>query len=286
MKKIRIRFAAVALMLLASNTVSAQVNYSQQDVDEMSYNLGFVQAEGLKEYLETEMHMDLNHLDSFVNGLLGKDNDSVVKDEDAYDMGVVVGHSMQNTMLPAINQELFDDSLANRIPLKLFMDGFIKGINASKGEFEKAQKISSEKMKFIKTEELLQIYGDNKAAGEKYLEENIHKEGVHVLPSGVQYRIIRKGSGPIPTNKDSVKVDYLGGNIEGIDIGCTYETGEPMTIKCSEAIKGFGEALTHMPVGSVWEVSIPQDQAYAEQEQDHIKPFSALIFLIELISIE
>lgn len=120
---------------------------------------------------------------------------------------------------------------------------------------------------------------------DEFLEENRRREGVHELPGGVQYRVIRDGSGPKPALSDSMRVNYVGWTLDGTKIGGTYES-EPMVVRCSDTSQGFGEALTHMSVGAVWEVCIPQDQAYAEREMEGIKPFSGLTFQLELISIE
>ena len=285
MRRINFRIGLLALLLQSVQVAEGQVRYSQQDVDTLSYNLGMTNAKGLKDYLETEMGMNMNHLDSFVNGLRDKDNDAAEKDDDAYNMGAVVLRSILGTTLPAINHELFGDSLANRIAPGIFIDGFIKGITATDEAYERADNVFNEKAKLIKTEEMLQIYGDNKVAGERFLEENRRREGVHELPSGVQYRVIRDGSGPKPAPSDSVRVNYVGWTLDGTKRGSTYGK-EPMVVRCSDTIRGFGEALTHMPVGAVWEVYIPQDKAYAEREVEGIKPFSALTFQVELISIE
>lgn len=105
----------VLLFMLVSETISAQVKYSQQDVNEMSYNLGITHAKGLKAYLETEMQMDIKHLDSFIMGLQGTTNNSIDKDEDAYNIGSEVYQSTIKTMISSINQELFGDSLAEHV---------------------------------------------------------------------------------------------------------------------------------------------------------------------------
>jgi FKBP-type peptidyl-prolyl cis-trans isomerase FklB len=82
-----------------------------------------------------------------------------------------------------------------------------------------------------------------------------------------------------------VKVHYEGKTIDGNVFYSSYKRGEPITLRCNQTIKGWTDAMVHMPAGSVWEVYIPQDQAYGEREQNIIKPFSALIFKIELIEV-
>ena len=90
----------------------------------------------------------------------------------------------------------------------------------------------------------------------------------------------------MPKDTSLVKVHYEGKTIDGTVFDSSYKRGEPTTLRANQVIKGWTEALVHMPVGSVWEVYIPQNMAYGAQEQPQIKPFSALIFKIELVSIE
>ena len=137
----------------------------------------------------------------------------------------------------------------------------------------------------VKARELEKTYGPNKVAGEKFLAENAKKEGVKTLANGVQYKVIKEGTGAIPTDTSLVKVHYEGRLINDSIFDSSYKRGEPTTFRANQVIKGWTEALCHMPAGSVWEVYIPQDQAYGEREQNIIKPFSALIFKIELIEV-
>ena len=129
-------------------------------------------------------------------------------------------------------------------------------------------------------------YAPNKEAGEKFMAENKKKAGVVCLPSGVQYKVIKEGNGPLPKDTSMVNVQYEGKTIDGKVFDSSYQRKQPAKFRANQVIKGWTEALTHMPVGSVWEVYIPQNLAYADQESGPIKPFSALIFKIELLSIE
>ena len=133
---------------------------------------------------------------------------------------------------------------------------------------------------------MMKQYGPNKEKGEKFLAENAKKEGVKTLPSGVQYKVIKEGTGSIPADTSKVKVNYEGRTIDGKVFDSSYKRNQPLTLRCNQTIKGWTDAMVHMPVGSVWEVYIPQNLAYGEREQGDIKPFSVLIFKIELLSIE
>ena len=105
------------------------------------------------------------------------------------------------------------------------------------------------------------------------------------MPSGLQYKVIKEGSGAIPSDTTMVKVHYEGRTIDGKVFESSYKNGQPVEIQPKQFIKGWTEALTHMPAGSVWEVYIPQNLGYGERQAGDIKPFSTLIFKIELISV-
>ena len=98
--------------------------------------------------------------------------------------------------------------------------------------------------------------------------------------------MLKEGNGPLPKDTSMVKVHYEGKTIDGEVFDSSYKKGQPVDLRANQVIKGFTEALVHMPVGSVWEVYIPQDMAYGERQAGQIKPFSALTFKIELLGIK
>lgn len=126
----------------------------------------------------------------------------------------------------------------------------------------------------------------NKAAGEKFLEENGTREGVVVLDSGVQYRIIESGNGGSPTETDSVVVHYRGRLLDGSEFDSSYSRGQPAELGVGQVIPGWQQALQLMPVGSKWEVWIPASLAYGAQGAGSIGPNETLHFDIELIEIK
>ena len=136
----------------------------------------------------------------------------------------------------------------------------------------------------LKANEML--YGANKKAGEKFLSENGKKKDVVTLPSGVQYKVIKAGNGKIPGDTSRVKVHYEGRTINGKVFDSSYKRGVPTEFRCNQVIKGWTDALAHMPEGSSWEVYIPQELAYGERQQGaDIEPYSMLIFKIELLKV-
>jgi FKBP-type peptidyl-prolyl cis-trans isomerase FklB len=123
------------------------------------------------------------------------------------------------------------------------------------------------------------------AEGAKFLSLNSMKEGVVSLPSGLQYKILKQGTGAIPKSTDQVKTHYSGTLIDGTKFDSSYDRGQPATFGVTQVIKGWVEALQIMPEGSKWELYIPHQLAYGSQGQGSIPPYSALIFQIELIEI-
>ena len=124
-------------------------------------------------------------------------------------------------------------------------------------------------------------------AGEKFLAENAKKPGVKVLPSGLQYKVIKAGQGEVPKATDEVEVIYEGRLIDGTVFDATSKHGGAATDKfrAGSLIKGWTEALTMMPVGSKWQLYIPYELAYGERQAGQIPPYSTLVFDLELVSI-
>ena len=234
------------------------------------------------------MNIDTTYMDQFIKGLNEGANAGDDKGRAAYYAGIQIGQQISNQMITGINQEVFGSDSTKTISLKNFMAGFITGTTGKKGlmTIEEAGQVAQTKMSEIRAKVMEKEYGPNKAAGEKFLAENKKKDGVKTLPSGVQYKVIKVGNGAMPADTSMVKVHYEGKTLDGKVFDSSYKNGQPVSLRANQVIKGWTEALVHMPVGSVWEVYIPQELAYGEREQGQIKPFSALIFKIELISIE
>jgi FKBP-type peptidyl-prolyl cis-trans isomerase FkpA/FKBP-type peptidyl-prolyl cis-trans isomerase FklB len=126
----------------------------------------------------------------------------------------------------------------------------------------------------------------NKEDGEKFLAENKNRQGVFTTESGLQYEILTEGTGAKPTAENVVKVHYTGTTIDGNVFDSSVERGEPAEFPLNRVIPGWTEALQLMPVGSKWKIYLPYNLAYGEQGAGvDIKPFSTLIFEVELIDI-
>ena len=259
----------------------------KSDLDSMSYAIGMAQTQGLSEYLVERLGVDTAYMAEFIKGLNEGANAGDNKKKAAYYAGIQIGQQISNQMMKGINHEVFGDDSTKTISMKNFMAGFVSGTTGKQGlmTVEQAQTIAQTKMQEIRARELEKTYGSNKKEGENFLAKNAKKDGVKTLKSGVQYRVIKEGTGAIPADTSLVKVHYEGRLLNDSVFDSSYKRGEPITLRCNQTIKGWTDAMVHMPAGSIWEVYIPQDLAYGEREQGIIKPFSVLIFKIELLEV-
>lgn len=259
----------------------------KSDLDSMSYAIGMAQTQGLREYLVDRLGVDTAYMAEFIKGLNEGANAGDNKKKAAYYAGIQIGQQISNQMMKGINHEVFGDDSTKTISMKNFMAGFVSGTTGKQGlmTVEQAQTIAQTKMQEIRARELEKTYGSNKKEGENFLAKNAKKDGVKTLKSGVQYRVIKEGTGAIPADTSLVKVHYEGRLLNDSVFDSSYKRGEPITLRCNQTIKGWTDAMVHMPAGSIWEVYIPQDLAYGEREQGIIKPFSVLVFKIELLEV-
>ena len=259
----------------------------KSDVDTLSYAIGMAQTQGLKEYLVGSLGVDTAYMADFIKGLNEGANAGDNKKQAAYYAGIQIGQQISTRMIKGINHEIFGDDSTKTISMKNFMAGFISGTTGKGGlmTVDSAQNVAQTMMQAVKAREMEKTYGPNKEAGEKFLAANAKKDGITTLPSGVQYKVIKEGTGAIPADTSLVKVHYEGRLLNDSIFDSSYKRGEPINLRCNQTIKGWTDAMVHMPAGSIWEVYIPQELAYGEREQGMIKPFSMLKFKIELIEV-
>lgn len=287
MKKASVLLAFVAAMgFVSCNGQSPKANL-KSDVDTLSYTFGMAHTQGLKDYLIGRLGVDTAYMDDFMKGLkeaayAGDDKAAV-----AYYAGIQIGQQVGNQMFKGLNQQVFGNDSTQTISLDNFLAGFIAGIDG-KGlmSVEDAQNIAQAKMEAIQAEQMEKQYGPNKKAGEEFLAKKAKEEGVKSLEGGVLYKVITEGKGEMPKSTDKVKVNYKGTLVDGTEFDSSYSRNEPASFRADQVIKGWTTALTNMPVGSKWEVYIPQDLGYGSREAGTIPPFSTLVFEIELLEIE
>ena len=280
--------AITAAAFSACGNSSAPKADLKTDLDSMSYAIGYLQSQYVRQAIEQGQVVDTTYMDEFVKGINEGANAGDDKKRAAYIMGLQVGQQISSQLVKGVNHEVFGEDSTKTISLKNLLAGFISGATGKKGLMtqENANQIAQSKMEAIKAKTMQKQYGPNKAAGEKFLAANKKKAGVVTLPSGLQYKVIKEGKGAIPADTTTVKVQYEGRTIDGKVFESSYKNGQgPMTMQPRQMIPGWTEALTHMPEGSVWEVYIPQNLAYKDRQAGQIKPYSALIFKIELVKV-
>jgi FKBP-type peptidyl-prolyl cis-trans isomerase FklB len=154
-------------------------------------------------------------------------------------------------------------------------------VRAIISEFQKAQ--------VVKLAEAMRLAGEkNRREGEAFLAENKAKEGVVALPSGLQYKVLKAGDGPKPTEADTVEVGYRGTLLDGTEFDSSSRRGQPVVFKVKGGVMpGWTEALLLMPVGSGWQIFVPPQLAYGERGAGRdIGPNATLVFEIELVAIK
>lgn len=200
------------------------------------------------------------------------------KDKVSYIIGMDIGKNFMKQSVdidPDILMKGLKDALSGRKPL------------LTDQEARETMTVFQKEM-MAKQEVLAKKLGEkNKKEGEAFLAENKKKEGVKTLPSGLQYRVIKEGTGRKPKATDKVLTHYLGTLIDGTEFDSSYKRGTPTSFKVNEIIPGWTEALQLMKEEAKWQLFIPSNLAYAERGAGHdIGPNATLIFEVELISIQ
>ena len=261
----------------AVDTVSADI---------FSFHIGRANTNGLKQYLMQRMGVEEAYMDAFLEGFDVGEMGEAEKRMKARLAGMEIRSQVEQQVMPGISKQMNDS--VNLLNKTEFLRGFragIKGEEVPGVSMDSTQTLVQKQMAYYTKTNLERKYGANRKAGEEFLKANGKKKDVVTLPSGLQYKVITKGEGEIPTATQKVKVHYRGTLIDGTEFDSSYKRNQPATFGCNQVIKGWTEALTMMPVGSKWELYIPQELGYADREQGKIPPFSCLIFTVELLEI-
>jgi FKBP-type peptidyl-prolyl cis-trans isomerase FklB len=288
-------FVALALVASASfspaeaqkktKAVPAKVQLANSS-DSVSYAAGMRLTDGLIPFL-LQQKVDTALMGDFLRGF----NEAVASAGDpkqkAYLMGMDIARQVSERMIPGLSNE-FTDSPDSIIPAQLYK-GFRDALAGDTTVFTvaAATEYFTAKQQADKAAKEEKLYGPNRDAGKKFLAENAKKEGVITLPSGLQYKVLVKGTGAVPQANDKVQVNYEGRLIDGTVFDASAKHGDkPTEFTPSQVIKGWTEALTMMPVGSKWQLYIPYELAYGDHEAGpEIKPYSTLVFDVELVGI-
>ena len=272
MKKISIIAAVVLAAIMTSCGNGTPKANMKSDVDSLCYAIGMAQSQGLKDYLVMRMGVDTTYLNEFIKGLNDGANAGDDKKQQAYYAGLQIGQQVSTQMIEGLQHEIYGEDSTQHVSQSNFMAGFVAGTleDTTYMTMEAANNYAQTNMKAIKARQMQAQYGDNKKAGEEFMAEIAKKEGIKQIPADTSF----------------VKVKYEGTLIDGTVFDGNMDQEKPMTFRCNQVIPGWTMALTHMPAGSKWKVYIPQEMAYGEREAgDKIKPFSTLVFVIDLVSV-
>jgi FKBP-type peptidyl-prolyl cis-trans isomerase FklB len=198
------------------------------------------------------------------------------KDKVSYALGINMGNHFKRDSID-VNVDIlmkgFKDALAGKKPM------------LSDEEMAAAMKAFQQEMT-AKQQEKIKVQAEkNKKDGEAFLSDNKKKEGVITLKSGLQYKVIKEGTGKMPKESDTVTTHYSGTLVDGTEFDSSYKRGEPVSFPVNGVIPGWTEALQLMKAGSKWQLFIPSDLAYGESGPGPIGPNATLIFDVELISV-
>ena len=248
----------------------------QSQSDSISYAMGMEMTNGLIPFLIEQMGVDTAYMHKFIEGFedaINKEKNN--KEITAYGAGVNIAHMVNSNMIANARKNM--DGVTDSIGTEMFNNGFLAALKKDTLHFSDATAatyISNAREEHLKK---------NLKAGEAFLAENAKKEGVVTLPSGLQYKILRQGNGAVATSNDEVEVKYEGKLIDGTVFDSSYTRSEQTNkFRPNQVIKGWTEALTLMPEGSMWELYIPQNLAYGERQAGQIPPYSTLIFKVEV----
>lgn len=250
--------------------------------DTLSYTTGMAVTNGLISYMQSQLGVDTAYMADFIAGF----EEAVKGLNDPRQKARIAGFSIADQvggrMLSSLRQEADGpDSICEEMFFRGFTDALLGDTTVM--TVNKAETLSREKIDANRQAK----FAEQIAKGRAFLEENAKKEGVISLPSGLQYKVLKQGDGVVPQTTDKVKVHYEGRLIDGTVFDASSKHGtEPATFRPDQVIKGWTEALTMMPVGSKWQLFIPQELGYGERAAGQIPPCSTLIFDVELVGID
>ena len=253
--------------------------------DSVSYAAGMTFTKGLINYL-LQQKVDTAYMADFIRGFQEVVNAGDDPHRKTFAIGMDIARQLTERMLPRITSDFKDspDSIVAPILYRGFQDALLEDTTVF--TMAAAESYFTEREKADKAAKEEKLYGANRDAGIAFLAENAKKDSVITLPSGLQYKVLVEGKGEVPTTNDKVQVNYEGRLVDGTVFDASARHGDkPAEFKPTQVIKGWTEALTMMPVGSKWQLYIPYELAYGTRETGQIKPYSMLIFDLELVGI-
>ena len=248
--------------------------------DSFSYAMGVAQSASLRQYLLMREGVDSAYLNDAVCGLMAKYNEEAVKGKVAYAAGLKIGQMNATNVIPSLNKMATGKADSAYIDRDLFGKGLRQGVR------KQPTSICEEQSLAIIERQTAYIRQRDSIANADFLSKNKRVPGVITSKSGLQYKILKEGTGATPSDTSQVEVNYEGRLIDGTVFDSSYKRGQSATFGCNQVIKGWTEALTMMKEGDVWELYIPYNLAYGERGNQSIPPYATLIFKVELIKVK
>ncbi len=249
--------------------------------DTFSYAMGVAQSQGLRVYLQQREGVDSAHLSYVVKALTDAVamNEAQLQQQMAYAAGLRIAMMNRLQVVPTLNQQATGKRDTTYTDLTLFTRGLTDALSARNTlTADSAMAIVQRQMDYYQ-----QQLKERNAA---YLEENKKRDGVKTTSSGLQYRVIKQGTGAVATDTTEVEVHYEGKLVDGTVFDSSYRRGKPATFRPNQVIKGWTEALKMMPEGSVYELCIPYELGYGARGTQNIPPYSTLIFKVEVLKVK
>lgn len=251
--------------------------------DSLSYAAGKYTSRGLMAYVGKEFGVDSTNVQEFVAALregIAKRGD---KQFNARLAGLEIAHMLENRIYPNISRDINENSFTTDSVLfdRAFVDAILNDTtvmteDASVKYFESTMKAAKQRAELA-----------YKAENEEWIKQNASKQDVKTTASGLQYKVLKEGNGIVASKDDQVTVRYEGHTIDGKEFDSSYKrTPNTTTFRPDQVIKGWTEALCMMPEGSKWELYIPENLGYGARKAGQIKPYSTLIFTVEVVKVE
>ena len=207
------------------------------------------------------------------------------KDKISYSLGVDIGRTLQKFQLD-LNEAALSQGIADVLGNKS-MAMTDQELQQTLQAFQQKMMQKQQDAMAKKQEDMKVVAEKNKADGKRFLEANAKKTDVKTTASGLQYKVIKEGTGEKPKDADVVEANYRGTTIDGKEFDSSAKHGNSASFPVNGVIKGWSEALKMMPVGSKWELYVPSDLAYGDEGAgDDIAPGSTLVFEVELLSVK
>ncbi len=245
-----------------------------------SYALGVAQGQSLKQYLIQREGVDSAYVKDAMDGMNATISDSERKQKVAYAAGLRIGEMNQRNLV-MFNKQAVGKQDSAYVDLATFQQALAAAALGKSTTItaDSAMKVVEQQFQYQQT-----VY---KNLNTQWLDNNKKQKGVKTLASGLQYRVLTEGKGPIASDSTEVEVHYEGSLIDGTVFDSSYKRGTPATFRPNQVIKGWKEALTMMPEGSVWNLYIPSDLGYGERGAgQNIPGNSTLIFKVEVIKVK